>query len=69
LVGSNPEAFLAEAGRLWNDPDHYRAMAQPRFPYGDGKSSERIAEILGSAFLTANPSACPSFDNETASVP
>jgi UDP-N-acetylglucosamine 2-epimerase (non-hydrolysing) len=53
LVGSDPKAFLDEAGRLWEDPDHYSAMAQPRFPYGDGKSSERIAKVLAAALPQA----------------
>jgi len=48
LVGSDPEGFLTEANRLWHSPDAYAAMAQPRFPYGDGHAAERIAEILGS---------------------
>lgn len=46
LVGSDPEAFLREADRLWDDPAAYADMAQPRFPYGDGQTSRRIAEVL-----------------------
>lgn len=52
LVGSNPSAFRAEADRLWENADFYRLMAKPRFPYGDGKSSERIAEVLETALST-----------------
>ena len=47
LVGSDPVRFELEAERLWSDPAAYAAMAVPRFPYGDGKTSGRIAEILG----------------------
>lgn len=47
LVGSDPAAFLAEVDRLWNDTAAYATMAQPRFPYGDGTSGDRIARILG----------------------
>lgn len=46
LVGSDPELFRQEAETLWGDPQAYAAMAQPRFPYGDGKASRRIADIL-----------------------
>jgi UDP-N-acetylglucosamine 2-epimerase len=46
LVGSDPQRFEREAERLWSDPAAYAAMAAPRFPYGDGNSSERIVEIL-----------------------
>ncbi len=46
LVGSDPDIFQQEVERLWNDPLAYAAMAQPRFPYGDGKASKRIADIL-----------------------
>jgi UDP-N-acetylglucosamine 2-epimerase (non-hydrolysing) len=46
LVGSDPETFAREAERLWCDEDAYREMAVARFPYGDGKAAERIAEIL-----------------------
>lgn len=50
LVGSDPAAFRQAADRLWEDSTHYAAMAQPRHPYGDGRSSQRIASLLG-AFL------------------
>ncbi len=46
LVGQDPLRFLEEANRLWDVPEHYRAMATPRFPYGDGHTSGRIARIL-----------------------
>lgn len=47
LVGSDPDRFAVEAGRLWCDASAYADMARPRFPYGDGHSAARIAEILG----------------------
>jgi UDP-N-acetylglucosamine 2-epimerase (non-hydrolysing) len=46
LVGSDPELFMELAERLWVDPITYHSMAKPRFPYGDGKAAQRIAEIL-----------------------
>jgi UDP-N-acetylglucosamine 2-epimerase (non-hydrolysing) len=46
LVGSDPDLFFAEIKALWTDPMAYSAMAQPRFPYGDGKAAQRIAAVL-----------------------
>ncbi len=46
LVGQDATRFLEEANRLWESPEHYQAMATPRFPYGDGHTSGRIARIL-----------------------
>ena len=46
LVGSDPEAFFLETGKLWEDPGHYAGMATPRFPYGDGTAGRQIAGIL-----------------------
>jgi len=42
LVGHDPGAIVAEAGRLLRDPDAYRAMARGASPYGDGRAAERI---------------------------
>jgi len=50
LVGSDPVLFLREAERLWNDADYYSKMATLRFPYGDGHSSNRIADIMANTF-------------------
>lgn len=48
LVGTDEGAIYAETARLLTDPIAYAAMAQAANPYGDGKASERIAEILAS---------------------
>jgi len=52
LVGSDPDRFDAEAERLWSDAEAYAEMARPRFPYGDGHSGRRIADVLGHALRT-----------------
>lgn len=49
LVGTDPGNFARVAEHLWLDSDAYRAMAIPRFPYGDGKAGRRIGEILTGA--------------------
>ncbi len=46
LVGTNRAFIASETSRLLDDPSAYRAMATGVNPYGDGKASERIAEIL-----------------------
>jgi UDP-N-acetylglucosamine 2-epimerase (non-hydrolysing) len=46
LVGTDTARIVAEASRLLEDPDAYRAMARGVSPYGDGKSAQRITAIL-----------------------
>lgn len=46
LVGTDPDLFLSEAARLWDDPQAYASMAVPRFPYGDGHAARRIVHHL-----------------------
>lgn len=46
LIGSDPDRFDQEVETLWNDPEAYAGMARPRFPYGDGRSAQRIASVL-----------------------
>jgi UDP-N-acetylglucosamine 2-epimerase (non-hydrolysing) len=53
LVGSDPDRFDVEIGQLWNDDRAYAEMAQPRFPYGDGRSAQRIADILEQDLLVS----------------
>ncbi|MCL4503938.1 MAG: UDP-N-acetylglucosamine 2-epimerase (non-hydrolyzing) [Deltaproteobacteria bacterium] len=51
LVGTSRETILAEVKALLEDPDHYQAMAQAKNPYGDGRASRRIVEILAQQLL------------------
>jgi UDP-N-acetylglucosamine 2-epimerase (non-hydrolysing) len=46
LVGTNPEDIVNEAEWLLNDRDHYDAMSRAANPYGDGRASERIGEVV-----------------------
>lgn len=46
LVGTNKERIVLETSRLLTDVNAYQVMAMAHNPYGDGKSSERIVEIL-----------------------
>lgn len=46
LIGTNPNQILLEAGELLSDPMAYEKMANAINPFGDGKASERIVEIV-----------------------
>lgn len=46
LVGTDEVRIVAAASRLLDDADAYAAMAQRRFPYGDGDAAGRIAGVL-----------------------
>ncbi|HEX5960466.1 MAG TPA: UDP-N-acetylglucosamine 2-epimerase (non-hydrolyzing) [Rhodanobacteraceae bacterium] len=46
LVGTATARIVAEAARLLDDRDAYRAMARGVSPYGDGKAAQRIVEVL-----------------------
>jgi UDP-N-acetylglucosamine 2-epimerase (non-hydrolysing) len=50
LVGTDPERILAEAGRLLDDPAEYQRMARIHNPYGDGRASQRIGDLILSFF-------------------
>jgi UDP-N-acetylglucosamine 2-epimerase (non-hydrolysing) len=57
LVGTEPARILLWAERLLDDTPERRAMLQAVDPYGDGRTSVRIAEALGS--LAGDTSAAP----------
>lgn len=46
LVGMDEARIVAEASRLLDDPEAWRAMARGVSPYGDGKAAARIVEVL-----------------------
>jgi UDP-N-acetylglucosamine 2-epimerase (non-hydrolysing) len=58
LIGTDPDAIVAETSRLLEDPDAYGAMAQAHNPFGDGHASERILAISRS-FLGLSPASSP----------
>ncbi len=54
LVGTDREAIVRETMLLLTNPEAYRAMSLAHNPYGDGKASDRIIEVLSnSPFLKA----------------
>ncbi len=52
LVGTDTDVILAEANKLLDDQDHYLAMARAHNPFGDGKASQRIADIIEKSLIT-----------------
>jgi UDP-N-acetylglucosamine 2-epimerase (non-hydrolysing) len=51
LVGARRQQIVEAVSRLLGDGDAYRAMARPRFPFGDGHASARIAQTLATTTL------------------
>lgn len=46
LIGTDKEKIVYNVNKLLKDKTHYQQMAKAINPYGDGKASERIANIL-----------------------
>ena len=46
LVGTSSVRIIGETRRLLHDPACYRSMSQAPNPYGDGRSAEKITEVL-----------------------
>jgi UDP-N-acetylglucosamine 2-epimerase (non-hydrolysing) len=46
LVGTNKDKIISEVVRLLTDKDEHNKMAKAINPYGDGKASKRILEII-----------------------
>lgn len=49
LVGTDAARIVAEVSQLLDDETAYAAMARAHNPYGDGKSGQRIVELLAGA--------------------
>ena len=49
LVGTDADTIVAETTRLLDDADAYAAMARAHNPFGDGRSSQRICDLLAKA--------------------
>src|SRR5690625_4788659 len=46
LVGTDEDVIFSEAHELLSRPESYEKMAKASNPYGDGKASARMAEII-----------------------
>jgi UDP-N-acetylglucosamine 2-epimerase (non-hydrolysing) len=52
VVGTDPQAIIAQTVRLLDDPTEYERMSRLHNPYGDGKASGRIARRIASYLST-----------------
>ncbi len=52
LVGTDAARIVAEAARLLEDADSQQAMARVHNPYGDGRASARISNVIHSFLKT-----------------
>lgn len=55
VVGTEMEGICSAVCHLVRDAESYRAMVSCRNPYGDGKASERIVEILREILSAPSP--------------
>ena len=46
LVGTDVKKIVRETQRLLTDHEYYLEMSRAHNPYGDGKASDRIVEVL-----------------------
>ena len=46
LVGTDPDTIVAETEHLLDDGQAYAAMARAHNPFGDGRSAQRICDLL-----------------------
>jgi UDP-N-acetylglucosamine 2-epimerase (non-hydrolysing) len=51
LVGTDPDRIVKEALSVLSDAVVQRRMRSAPNPFGDGRASERIADVLASALL------------------
>ena len=49
LVGTSREAIFKAVSQLLREPETYARMVQRKNPYGDGKASQKILNILAKA--------------------
>lgn len=54
LVGTDPSLIAEEALRLLQDRQHYLRMSRAHNPFGDGRASERIIDVLSNEVLPAS---------------
>ena len=51
LVGTDPKLILESAEKLLTSKEAYNEMVPAKNPYGDGKTSQRIADILAESLI------------------
>ena len=51
LVGTNPDAIIAETSRLLEDVEEYNRMSHIQNPFGDGRAAQRIVDFIRNTFI------------------
>lgn len=51
LCGTSTDGIITHFEKVYNNPEVYRSMSSTKNPYGDGKSSDRIREVLEHCFM------------------
>jgi UDP-N-acetylglucosamine 2-epimerase (non-hydrolysing) len=54
IVGAKRGTIVREALKLLRDPEHYRSMTSTANPFGDGRSAQRIADVIERFFDARN---------------
>ena len=52
LVGTDKQLIVSEAAKLLDDQEYYQGMAMAHNPFGDGKASQRIADIIVNSLVS-----------------
>lgn len=55
LVGTDKRVIVSEALRLLDDEEYYQRMSKAHNPFGDGRASERIANIIVESLAIQRP--------------
>ena len=50
LVGTDVDKIVSQVAELLSNAQRYQQLSQAQNPYGDGKSSERIVQVILQAF-------------------
>lgn len=57
LVGTDPDRIMQAISELHDDPQAYRSIARPVFPYGDGHAAKRVVDALRRRLMPGDQSA------------
>jgi UDP-N-acetylglucosamine 2-epimerase (non-hydrolysing) len=67
LVGREPDRILSTVAMLFESDEALQSMRKPSLPYGDGRSSDRIAAII-ETWLRRDEPRSPSLPTATQSA-
>ena len=51
LVGTDRKKIVSQVNLLLRDAEEYNAMSQSHNPYGDGRASNAIADVLHTLYI------------------